>query len=628
MSGLRWRPDGKTISLLWKRNGTAQLWVVDPSSGTMALLFRQPSGGVRAEAVSLRTTISSEGRAGLLQYEWSPSGNQIAFTIRQGMSIEQRRTLESSGILYDDASMAYTDLFRRSWFKPPTELWIIDVRSREQRKVWEVKSEVESIAWAPDEKRIAVAYQVPPVQQESMVFYNADIAVLSLPERQSRTVISGEAYQGKPAWSPDGRSLAFVYSLHTASSIGIADVASGDVTLRVAGDWIWISNVWWTDASTLLFEAPDSGLIRRGKSALYHISRDGTSLLEVSQSVGHISGCSLSQDRFVATCVQQASTVPPDLIGVDLSGGRVTTLTSLNPLLADATTNEVRELRWENALGFSTNGFLLRPLGARTGVRYPLLVIVYGFEGKYALDAEWITSYPVQVLANHGFAVLMVNYPMYPSWHGRNFRMGAQAWGLSPLASLEAAVGSLVAEGLVDQHRVGIMGWSYGCFLAEFAVSHSNTFRVAAVGNGGDYNPGAYWLLGGRAFREHYEQVMGGPPYGATLPNWLQFSPALNADRASAPVLMEFSAEEAFLGLEMSAAFRRNGVPVEFIVYPDEGHVLMQPQHRYNSMQRNLDWFAFWLQGRERRAPDVQHQYQRWRRMRMEWSERATQLAQ
>src|SRR5205085_4711515 len=133
-------------------------------------------------------------------------------TAHKGMTIKQRRASEWAGVLYDDAVMGYTDLVRRSWFKTPTELWTIDVRSRRQRKIWYTKGEVESIAWAPDEKRIAVAYQVPPVQQESMVFYNADIAVISLAEWQPRTLISGEAYQGKPAWSPDGRSLAFVYS--------------------------------------------------------------------------------------------------------------------------------------------------------------------------------------------------------------------------------------------------------------------------------------------------------------------------------------------------------------------------------------------------------------------------------
>jgi dipeptidyl aminopeptidase/acylaminoacyl peptidase len=276
---------------------------------------------------------------------------------------------------------------------------------------------------------------------------------------------------------------------------------------------------------------------------------------------------------------------------------------------------DVDELRWRNRYGQETNGFLVRPVGYVEGNRYPTLVVLYGFEGKFITDGEWITSYPVQAFARDGFAVLMINYPRVRPWTGSDFRQGALAWGDGPLASIQRGVELLVEAGITDSTRLGVLGWSYGCFLAEFAATRTDLFRAISVGNGGDYNPGVYWAQGRRAIRVNYERVMGGPPYGETLANWIAFSPAFNTHRAQAPVLMEFNPMEAIFGLEMFTAFRRHDVPVEFVVYPGEGHIFVQPQHRYYSMERNLDWFNFWLRGREDESPAKHEQYARWRAM-------------
>jgi acetyl esterase/lipase len=83
----------------------------------------------------------------------------------------------------------------------------------------------------------------------------------------------------------------------------------------------------------------------------------------------------------------------------------------------------------------------------------------------------------------------------------------------------------------------------------------------------------------------------------------------------SAPLLIEAAAQEALYSLEFYTALRRLGKPVELVIYPDEGHIYSQPKHRLASMQRNLDWFAFWLLGRV--DPDVakREQYARWEAM-------------
>ena len=100
----------------------------------------------------------------------------------------------------------------------------------------------------------------------------------------------------------------------------------------------------------------------------------------------------------------------------------------------------------------------------------------------------------------------------------------------------------------------------------------------------------------------------------------------MNADKVICPVLMGFNTQEAFYGIEMRTALLRAGVPVEFWVYPGEGHIFTGPEHRYISMERNLDWFKFWLKGDEDPVPTKKSQYLRWRQLRKQQIARVANL--
>jgi hypothetical protein len=91
----------------------------------------------------------------------------------------------------------------------------------------------------------------------------------------------------------------------------------------------------------------------------------------------------------------------------------------------------------------------------------------------------------------------------------------------------------------------------------------------------------------------------------------------LNASRIRAPVLMEYDAMEASSAMEYFAALRHYDVPVDFFVYPNDGHVTERPEHRFMSLQRNLDWFEFWLLGKENDAGSKTEQYVRWRELKV-----------
>jgi dienelactone hydrolase len=100
------------------------------------------------------------------------------------------------------------------------------------------------------------------------------------------------------------------------------------------------------------------------------------------------------------------------------------------------------------------------------------------------------------------------------------------------------------------------------------------------------------------------------------LKNYVELSAVLNADKIKAPVLMEYDDTEALQAFDMFGALRQADVAVESYVYPGDTHVFDQPDHVYWSMQRNVDWFRFWLQNYEDPDSAKREQYQRWRELR------------
>jgi dipeptidyl aminopeptidase/acylaminoacyl peptidase len=353
------------------------------------------------------------------------------------------------------------------------------------------------------------------------------------------------------------------------------------------------------------------GLLVERKGQLMWVERTGVTL--ASNPEDYLSGCTPDSAGIMMSCVRQSLSHPPEVALVDPATKQVRTLTHVNPAYDCLQRGEVSELHWSNQYGNQTDGYLIRPVGYVPGRRYPFLVILYGFERQFISQAQWITSFPAQVFAARGFAVLLMNPPPSRPFRWQGNQAAASFFDSeNPVASIEAAVDTLVAIGIADRTRGGIMGWSLGSYWTDLTISRSDAFRAASSGETGWRTAGSYWL-GNDQSRYVLRAFFGGPPAGLWSQAYAHSSPVLRP-APHVPVLREYELRSLH-GLEY-LSWADQGAEVELVFYPDDAHVFEQPVHRLASMQRNLDWFAFWLLNTERIDPATHAQYERWRAMR------------
>jgi dipeptidyl aminopeptidase/acylaminoacyl peptidase len=329
----------------------------------------------------------------------------------------------------------------------------------------------------------------------------------------------------------------------------------------------------------------------------------------------------------------QSTTRPPELFLFEPETSSLRIFETLNPQFASLDIAPVREIHWKTSTGYPETGLLVLPASYDAAKKYPLVIGTKFTRGEFACDSGPFhsPSFAPQPLASAGIMYLMGYTPEGASSRAEEaFYPGDYPGGVAEAAFYmdvwDSAVDLLDAQGLIDPAKLGIIGFSRTGWHTEFILTHAkHHFEAATVADNVQYNLSEYWLYNARGGRSAYEAIYGGPPFGSSLENWKKYSISFNLDRLRTPLLMEENGYGVAMDrlsvpwsiattAEEFAGLNRLERPVEMYFYPDEQHQPDHPQARVASLQRNVDWYRFWLQGFERKEhpedPDI---YTRWR---------------
>ncbi len=319
----------------------------------------------------------------------------------------------------------------------------------------------------------------------------------------------------------------------------------------------------------------------------------------------------LSQDGTLAILLRSTNLVPDELVRLDLVTGKMSPLFSPNGIFRQKTRGiRVRFMPIPGA-GRKLHGRLFLPADYDGKSRYPLVFTTYLSTAGFNLGSGEV---PILPLVANDIAVFALD--------ARDANEVARQGDFEtelrrverPRKAMEWIVEELSREGVIDPKRVGMSGSSYGTEISMYVYWKSGIFRTVSATTG-SWEPMLYWMgglglagfLNDRGFQE---------PKDGAYAGWKKLSAGVNARPTLPPLLWQAPDDERQWCVESWFELRRSGAQVEWLEYPDEGHVKRSPANIWWVNQRNLDWFRFWLKDEEDPDPAKAEQYNRWRELR------------
>lgn len=320
--------------------------------------------------------------------------------------------------------------------------------------------------------------------------------------------------------------------------------------------------------------------------------------------------------------VRQSIETPPTIVAIDVASRAERIAFDPNPnLLKRFKFGRVDRVEGQLANGAEWDGLLFYPTDYVEGNKYPLVIQsvyenispTFTLYGSTPLGPPEISAYPGRLLANRNVFVLHLN-----------MRIGAKAntpaEAEARMAAFEQVPRQLAAKGLVDFERVGLIGFSRNAYYVEYTVTHSNThFAAALSADGFDASYVPITMMGDMV---NGAALIGQPPFGSGLEQWLERAPGFNVDRVNTPlrkIQQSFGTFGLLLNWEVFSRLRYLEKPVELYLVPDYergAHNSQNPRQIIAVLQSTVDWFDFWLNGREDLSPEKSDQYKNWHRLR------------
>ena len=570
-SAPRWSPDGRYLAFLSGRQEGkgAQIWLLDRRGG-------------EAQRVT-------QLRGGVSEFAWSPDSKKLVLVVDE----------ETDSVLKKDTAEHKTPkpiVIDRYNFKRDvagylgskrSHLSLFDVETKKTETLTSGLDDDGTPSWSPDGRMIAFV-RGPVAEPER----SRDDDVFVIEARAGATAKRLTNFigpdGGRPAWSPDGKWLAFFrgdepkYQAYSLSKLAIVP-SDGSAPARV------VTEALDRPLSNAQFSAD-------GKSVYVLLSDDREQqLARVRVADGAVERL-ISGKRVVSSYSTSASgkvvvlTSTPDRSGEVYAweNGALRQLSHQNDsVFAQLQLGTTEGFSSKSKDGTEVHGVLVRPANASSG-KLPLILYVHG--GPNGQDS-YSFSFDREFFAANGYAVLSVNY-RGSSGRGSAYQKAIFAdWGDKEVMDLIGAVDEAIRSGVADGDRLGIGGWSYGGILTDYTIATTPRFKAAVAGAGSALQLSMY---GTDQYITQYNQEIGPPWKSQDL--WIKISyPFFHADRIKTPALFMGGSADFNVpiigGEQMYQALRSLGIPTELVIYPGQFHGITLPSYRKDRIERYLAWY-------------------------------------
>lgn len=330
---------------------------------------------------------------------------------------------------------------------------------------------------------------------------------------------------------------------------------------------------------------------------------DATSLTPMplpAVPAGDITGVAFSRDASRLAFYVASSRLPASLYAATLPGEAQLLVSALNPAIKSDDLVEGEVVRFTAPDGLEIPGILYLPNGASASASVPAMVWVHGGPGG---QSRLNYSPLIQYLVNHGYAVYAINNRGSSGYGKAFFAADDRRHGEADLDDVVNSKTMLIATGKIDPERIGIIGGSYGGYMTVAALA----FRPDAFKVGVNIFGVTNWLRTlesippwWEAQRDALYAELGDPV--ADKERLMRISPLFHADKITKPLMVLQGANDPRVlqveSDEIVAAVKKNGVPVEYLVFPDEGHGFVKRDNEARGYAQVLKFLDQHLKGR------------------------------
>ncbi|HEX5506435.1 MAG TPA: S9 family peptidase [Thermomicrobiales bacterium] len=577
-SGAAWSPDGRHVAFVSRRSGKANVWAMRLDGGEAWPLTRYEKSDVAALA-------------------WSPDGARLAFAMGDPPTEEE----EKKGKARDDA---------KAWDRDFTfaHLHVVPFavgprQAPEARRITAGRFHVTGFEWLPGGDALALAHQPTPdadswtASRVALVRLDRDAPAGADDLRDLGPLAS---FMPGLCPSPDGKWVAAVASEQPprwafASRATLYPVDGGEPRALAATPDGQTDLLGWSPDGRELYVHDQRGTA----SQLLAVPVAGGAPRELTDARLPKSLAAANRRGQIAFVAQDFHT-PNAVALLDVPGGAPPATVATPALPADwpdTPLPRAETLTWRAPDGQTIEGILVYPLD-ETGGPYPTIVEVHGgptgvYQRNYLGGIQGYAD--IVGLAARGYAVFRAN-PRGSSGYGREFRFANYGdWGGGDYRDIMAGLDDLVARGIADPDRLGILGWSYGGFMTSWVVTQTDRFKAACVG-AGVTNPTSF---NGTSDIPGFIPDYFGGEFWDDLDAYRRQTPILHAANVRTPTLIQHGENDIRVplgqGREFYNALKRRGVPVEMVIYPRQGHGVAEPRLMLDVRRRATAWFERWL---------------------------------